>query len=138
MAQLHDGDFIYYADQSDWQAEDFNALFSYFNRLGQYMGPAEIPARYRGRAAAQARAIARKRSGARDEEIAAMDLSRMSVTTRYLLKHVLIFQRRLVHALQTYPNLRGLETTETPQLPIVLSEDPQFTWGYFTKAGIHL
>ena len=78
----------------------------------------------------------------RVEEIASLDLSRLSLRMRYLMRNLLILQRRYAEMLDTYPNLRGLEDREvremTPEPPILLTDPPRGTWSFLTRKGILL
>ncbi len=74
----------------------------------------------------------------RDAEIAAIDLSRMTDRSKYLLRHTLILKRVYRDVLTKHPNLRGLERVPVPDEPIYLSEKPLGSWSYFTRKGILL
>lgn len=141
-------DKIYYEDQTDWSPEDFYALWRYLNRMNQHIGPTAklqsaldnldtLSERDRQRAERVARLQA-KRTGNRDEEIASLDLSRMSPETRYLLKHMLIHENRYELALERFPNLRGLDDVGDLGHPIYLDEKPRYTFEYYTEKGIYL
>lgn len=128
-------DRIYYEDQTDWTTVDRYALWRYLDRLVGYIGPTpaerEDPTSYSAR-------IAAKRAGVRDEEIRALDLSRMSEDTRYLLKHLLIRTGRYDTALERFENLRGLDDVGRLDHEIRLSEHPRHLDRYLTEVGIHL
>lgn len=141
-------DKIYYQDQSDWEPADFYALWRYLNRLFQYIGPNralrdavanldQLSERER-RNAVRAAQFQAKRTGKRDEELAALDLGRMSDDTRYLVKHQLIDMKRYDLALERFPNLRGLETVGKLGHPLHLDVEPKYTNAYLTSVGIHL
>lgn len=105
---------IYYEDQSDYGPTDFQMLWRYLNKVFLDV---------RGR---------------RTAEIAAMDITRMSHETRYLIKHLLILQGRFEEYLTTYPNLADLREVGDLDEPLVLSEHPTYWHDYFTKVGIIL
>ena len=77
----------------------------------------------------------------RSEEIAAIDLSKLSFEVQYLMRHLLILKRQYEQTLRDYPNLRGLEASKLKQVidpPLVLTDPPRHTWSYFRKKGIWL
>lgn len=141
-------DKIYYEDQTGWSPEDFYALWRYFDRLFQYIGPtqnltdalANLDSLPEGRRKSAVRTAAHqaKRTGKRDEELAAMDLDRMSPETRYLMKHMLIHSTRYELALERFPNLRGLESVGELGHAIRLSDQPRGLYPYYTQVGILL
>lgn len=137
---------IYYEDQTNWGPEDFYALFRYLNRLFQYIGPSErltaamaaadsLSERDRARAERAAKHQA-KRTGFRDDELAAIDVLRLSPETRYLSKHMLIDMKRLTSAITRFPNLRELEKVGELGHPIFLSANPRREDSYLTSVGI--
>jgi len=139
---------IYYEDQTGWQPADYYALWRYLERLFGFIGPAKplqdaladpssLSERDRLKVARVA-AIQAKRTGRRDEELAALDLSRMSEDTRYLAKHVLISTKRYELALERFPNLRGLDDVGELGHPIYLDAKPRKAPGHLTDAGIYL
>lgn len=141
-------DRIYYEDQTDWSEDHFYALWRYLNRLIQYIGPStsltaaleqpeSLSERDRARVERVA-AIQAKRGGKRDDELDALDLSRMSEETRYLLKHMLIQMKRYDLALERFPNLRGLADVGELGHPLYLDQRPKYTYDYFTQVGIYL
>ena len=139
-------DQIYYEDQRDWLPEDFYGLWRYLNRLFQYIGPnqalldsyhAELSERDRARRDRVA-LLQAKRTGKRDDELASLDLSRMTDRTRYLMKHLLIAQKRYEIALERFPNLRGLADVAELAEPLYLDADPSFYHEYLTQVGIYL
>lgn len=83
------------------------------------------------------RMFAERREHRRDE-IASLDLTQLSPRVRYLMRHLLILQRRYREVLQAYPNLRPLHDERDMVLdrPIVLADPPRHSWGYFRKKGI--
>lgn len=127
-------DRIYYADQSGWNFEEWQELFAYLHRLILFVGPTpEMIANPDHRASR----IQAKRTGQQDEELSAMDPARMSVRTRWLLKHMLISQKRYELALEKFPNLRPLSDTARPEdLPIVIDPDPLLPNAYLMEHGI--
>lgn len=141
-------DKIYYEDQSTWQPADFYGLWRYLNRLFQYIGPTKalqdvldnsdgLSERDRlrvGRAAQHQT----KRTGKRDEELAALDLDRMSENTRYLMKHMLIDMKRYDLALERFQNLRGLDAVGALGHPIYLDDNPRHSEKYLASVGIYL
>lgn len=124
---------IYYADQSAWNQPDWHALYVYLHRLILFVGPTpgmlENPEHRASR-------IQANRNGQQDEELSALDPSRMSTKTRYLLKHMLISQKRYELALERFPNLRSLESTETPDLPILIKDRTPAHSKYLREHGI--
>lgn len=141
-------DKIYYEDQTDWSPEDFYALWRYLNRLFQYVGPSSSLERALGdlenlserdrKRAERVAAFQGKRTGRRDEELAALDLGRMSEDTRYLMKHMLIGMKRFDLALDRFPNLRALEEVGDLGHPIYLDANPRRSEDYLTSVGIYL
>lgn len=128
-------DRIYYEDQSGWGPVEYQGLWRYLNRLFQFVGPTPgLLARPESRAAQ----IQARRTGLRDEELAALDLSRMSEDTLYLMKHTLILQDRYALALEKFPNLRGLADVGDLGHQLVLDENPTYAHPYFTEVGILL
>ncbi|MGO1851849.1 MAG: hypothetical protein ACTH0V_00385 [Microbacteriaceae bacterium] len=74
----------------------------------------------------------------RRDEIAALDVSQLSPRVRYLLRHLLILQRRYAQVLAEFPNLRPLHDERGMVLdrPIVLADPPRHSWAYFREKGI--
>lgn len=141
-------DKIYYEDQTDWSPEDFYGLWRYLNRLFQYVGPStslqdalgdleNLSERDRRRAERVA-AHQSKRTGQRDEELASLDLERMSDETRYLVKHMLISMKRYDLALERFPNLAALKDVGELGHPIYLDANPRRSEDYLTSVGIYL
>ncbi len=139
---------IYYEAQTNWSPADFYALWRYMDRLFQYIGPTKslqaaldhpesLSERDKTRVARVA-ALQAKRTGKRDDELASLDLSRMSEDTRYLMKHMLIQSERLELAVERFPNLRGLLDVGELGHDLYLDAHPRGTYEYFTKVGIHL
>lgn len=139
---------VYYEDQSGWKPADFYALWRYFDRLFQYIGPTEKlqealenPDRLsevdRARIARVAKHQAR-RTGKRDAELASLDLDRMSKDTLYLMKHMLIQMGRYDQALAKFPNLRNLDGVGPLGHPLYLDDEPRYTHEYLTQVGIYL
>lgn len=104
---------IYYADQDGWAPVDFQALWRYLNKLFL-----DVKDR-------------------RTEEIAALDVSRMSRQTQYLIKHLLVLQGARERVLAINPALAAVEKVELDQ-PLVLSNNPTYWHDYFTRVGIIL
>lgn len=139
---------IYYEDQTDWKPADYYALWRYLERLFGFIGPSaslqaalDHPENLSDRDRAKVRRVAgiqAKRTGRRDDELAAMDLSRMSEETRYLAKHVLISMERYELALDRFPNLRGLDDVGDLGHPIYLEVKPKRAPGHLTDVGIYL
>lgn len=128
-------DRIYYEDQSGWTPADWQGLWRYFNRLFQHIGPTEAALAHPDALWARIQA---RRVGRRDDELAAMDLSRMSEETRYLMKHMLIHTGRYEIALHKFPNLAGLAEVGQLDHPLVLDEHPLLIYPYYTDKGILL
>lgn len=128
-------DRIYYEDQTDWATIDRQGLWRYLNRLFQSLGSAPGHGPKPGSLSAQIQA---KRTGKRDDEIAALDLSRMSDDTRYLIKHMLIRTGRYEMTLERFPNLRGLDEVGVLDHLLVLDDDPSYVYPYYTEHGILL
>lgn len=139
---------IYYESQDGFGPEDFYALFRYLNRLFQSVGPTETLAQAlrddtslseadRVRAA-RAAAHQARRTGSRDDELASIDLERLSHETRYLMKHLLIDMRRFDAALERFPNLAGLEDVPALPKPLFLDARPSLQNEYLTRVGIYL
>lgn len=105
---------IYYRDQAAYLPEDFQALWRYLNRM-----------------------FINKR-GLFSEEIASLDLSRMSEDTLYLMKHLLILQGLFEDRLTGFPNLAGLRDVPDGGREILLSTEPTFVHDYFNEKGIYL
>lgn len=126
---------VYYRDQAGWEPGDFHVLWRYLNRLILYVGPTPEMLAQPGSRPAR---IQTKRDGVRDEELAALDLSRMSPETRYLLKHMLITQRRYPLALRRFPNLAGLERVGELGHELQISSEPLLLDDYLTERGILL
>lgn len=105
---------IYYQDQTAWAPADFYALWRYLNRLFLNQGERKT------------------------DEIASLDLTRMSPETRYLAKHLLILQKRFTSYTELYPNLKALHRVGPLDHPLRLSEKPTFAHQYFTDMGIYL
>lgn len=128
-------DRIYYEDQTDWLPKDFYALWRYLNRLFQYAGPTSAqtanPESYSAR-------IQAKKTGQRDDELAAMDPARMSEDTRYLMKHMLISMQRDALVYDRFPNLRPLQDVGDLDHKIFLDAKPTLVNEYFTSVGIYL
>lgn len=74
----------------------------------------------------------------RSEEIASLDPDRLSYRMRYLMKCLLVLQRRYRETLERYPNLQGLDEVTTIDRPIVLSDPPRHSWSFFRRKGIWL
>lgn len=130
-------DALYYADQSDWSPLDYQGLWRYLNRLFQTLGPAPSKTNAIDPASLSAQIQAR-RTGRRDDELAAMDLNRMSRETTYLMKHMLIRTGRLEMATRRFPNLAGLHEVGELEHPLYLDDQPTFVHGYYTRVGIYL
>lgn len=128
-------DALYYADQTSWQPADFYGLYRYLHRLIQHVGPTPAQA---SRPELLTSQIQAKRTGHRDDELAALDLERMSHETRYLLKHLLIQMQRYDLALARFPNLRGLENVPDLDGDLFLSDEPTDAFEHLRQAGIRL
>lgn len=128
-------DRIYYQDQTTWSTTEFYALWRYLNRLLQYIGPTPSAV---ARPESHSARIQARRSGKRDEELAALDLSRMSAETRYLLKHMLIQTDRYDLALTRFANLTALGEVGELGHVLFLDEPPTLVHEYLTSVGIYL
>lgn len=137
-------DRIYYHDQTGWQPVDYQGLWRYLNRLFQFIERDDTPVlatatptqtRKPDPLTTQIRA---KRAGRRDAELAALDLSRMSKNTRYLMKHMLINAGIFDRALELFPNLDGLREVGELDHLLVLDEQPTYVHPYYTQVGIIL
>lgn len=133
-------DRIYYQDQTGWHPDDFRALWRYFNRLFQFIdldavSDDLVPNRRPDPLTLQIRA---RRAGKRDAELAALDLTRMSEDTRYLMKHMLIQAGLFERALVLLPNLEPLREVGELDHLLVLDTDPTYAHPYYTKVGIIL
>lgn len=126
---------VYYEDQTDWTPADWHGLWRYLNRLFQFVGPTAGQLARPDSLSAQ---IAQRRQRRRDEELAAIDLSRTSQGTRYLMKHVLIHQGRYRFALRRFPNLKPLADVGELDHPLVLDEHPMNLHRYYVEHGILL
>ncbi|WP_017794019.1 hypothetical protein [Leucobacter salsicius] len=118
-------DRIYYEDQADWSAEDYYALWRYFDRLAEYVGPTPAQAQ---RPEHRSSRIQAKKTGVRDKELRAIDLARMPPESRSLLKAVLVSQQRYALALSKFPNLDALERIERPPRFRGLEQYPASVW----------
>ena len=76
----------------------------------------------------------------RREEIASLDVSRLSPRVRYLAWHLLILQGRARKMLREFPNLRPLAAERRTVLdrPIILRQPPRDSWAYLRRHGIRL
>jgi len=128
-------DEIYYEKHDSWHPEDYYALWRYLSRLFQYVGP--TPAQAANPTSNSAR-IQAKKTGRRDDELAAMDVPKMPVETRYLAKHLLIHQMRFDLALERFPNLRPLEQVGDLGRKLYLDSNPKLVYDYLTRVGILL
>ena len=136
---------IYYEDQSTWSAIDYQGLWRRFGRIMQSI-PTPLQERddflaiaaARGRSGRLTAEIRLKRLGKWDDELAALDLDRMSTESRYLLKHMLIHTNRFENALQRFPNLRPLCDVGPLGHLLILSDDPGFYYDYYTDHDIIL
>lgn len=99
-------DRIYYEDQADWAPSDYYALWRYFDRLAEYVGPTRAQLRQPEHRSARVQA---KKTGIRDKELAAIDPTRMPAESRWLLRAVLVSQQRYDLALEKFPNLGALD-----------------------------
>lgn len=128
-------DKIYYEDQSSWTPADFYALWRFLDRLFGYAGPTPgMIANPNSRSAL----IQAKKTGLRDEELAALDLGRMSEDTRYLMKHLLVHTGRFDLVLERFPNLAGLREVADEGHVVRLAEQPKGVYEYYTRVGILL
>ncbi|UNK69411.1 hypothetical protein [Microbacterium sp. H1-D42] len=98
-------DRIYYEDQADWAPSDYYALWRYFDRLAEYVGPTQAQVQHPEHRSARIQA---RKSTVRDEELASIDLSQMPPESRLLLRAVLRSQQRYELALENFPNFGGL------------------------------
>ena len=105
---------IYYWSQDDWDPDDFYGLWRYLNRL--FLNP----------------------RGVKTQEIHDLDLSRMSVDTLYLMKHLLILQGRYERYLDEYESLAPLRDVPENGREIFLDDRPTLVHPYFTEHGIYL
>lgn len=139
---------IYYRDQAGWEPADFYALWRYFDRLFQYIGPTQklqdaldglesLSPIDQTRISRVANHQAR-RTGKRDAELAGLDLDRMSEDTLYLMKHMLIQMGRYDQALAKFPNLRKLDGVGPLGHSLYLDAKPRYTHEYLTQVGIYL
>lgn len=62
----------------------------------------------------------------------------MTDKTRYLMKHLLISQKRYDLAMERFPNMRGLADAVDLAEPLYLDESPRCRESYFTSVGIYL
>lgn len=104
-------DRIYYEDQAAWQPSDYYALWRYFDRLAEYVGPTNAQ---RANPTHRSARIQAKKMHVRDDEFAAIDTTHMSPETLCLLRAVLTSRGRYELALERFPNLRTLERTSPP------------------------
>lgn len=139
---------IYYEDQTNWDTSDFRALWRFFDHLFGFIGPtaplrgalaqfdslSELDQRRVTRAAAHQD----RRTGKKDDELSALDLERMSLETRYLMKHMLIHKQLFDTALERFPNLRGLADVGDLGHTLVLEEEPSGSFPYYASVGIQL
>lgn len=102
-------DRIYYEDQAGWAPSDYYALWRYFDRLVEYVGPTQAQAQHPEHRSARIQA---RKSGVRDEGLATIDLARMPAESQWLLRAVLKLQQRYELALERLPNLDALERIE--------------------------
>lgn len=114
-------DRIYYEDQTGWSAPDYYALWRCFDRLAEYVGSTPAQAQNPEHRSALIQA---KKTQVRDEELAAIDVARMPVESRSLLKAVLMSEQCYALAIEKFPNLRALEQTVTPTQFIGFDEYP--------------
>ena len=84
-------DRIYYENQADWAPSDYYALWCCFDRLAEYLGP--TPARLQ-QSEHRPVLVQAKKTGVRDEELAAIDVAQMPSESRRLLRAVLVSQQR--------------------------------------------
>lgn len=99
-------DRIYYEDQTHWSDADYYALWRYFDRLAEYLGPTQAQAQLPERRSARIQA---RKTGVRDDEFATIDLARMPAESQRLLRAVLVSQQRYDLALEKFPNLGALD-----------------------------
>lgn len=102
---------IYCEDQTDWSDEDYYALWRYFDRLAEYVGP--TPAQAASPEHRSVRIQARKTS-VRDEELSAIDVSQMPSESAALFRAVLRSHQRYELALAKFPSLAELDRVVTP------------------------
>ncbi|KKI22488.1 MULTISPECIES: hypothetical protein [unclassified Leucobacter] len=107
-------DRIYYEDQSSWAPPDYYALWRYFDRLAEYVGPTPAQAQQPEHRSAR---ISAKKTGVRDEEFTAIDPARMPTESQWLLRAVLISQQRYELALEKLPNLGALVQAVASTVP---------------------
>lgn len=139
---------IYYEDQTNWSPADFRALWRFFDHLFGFIGPTEklrqALADYDNLSDVDRRRVDRaaghqaRRTGKKDDELAALDLARMSDATRYLMKHMLIHQQRLDIAIERFPNLAPLRDVGPLGRTLVLEEEPSGSFPYYESVGIQL
>lgn len=115
-------DRIYYEDQADWAPADYYALWRCFDRLAEYVGPTPAQVQHPEHRSARVQA---KKTGIRDEELAAIDLARMPAESRWLLRAVLVSQQRYELALEKFPNLGALAQAVPTTVPKGLSQYPE-------------
>lgn len=114
-------DRIYYEDQTGWSAEDYYALWRCFDRLAEYVGPTLAQAQRPEHRSAR---ISASKAGVRDEELAAIDPTRMPAESRQLLRAVLVSQQRYELALEKFPNLGALTQSVPSAVPKGLAQYP--------------
>lgn len=100
---------LYYEDQTGWSAENDYALWRYFDRLAEYVGPTPAQAQRPGQRSARIHA---PKTGVRDEELAEIQVPSMSPESAALLKAVLNSHQRYELALSKFPNLEALQRIE--------------------------
>lgn len=98
-------DRIFYEDQPDWGPSDYYALWRYLDGLAEYVGSTSAQAQHPEHRSAR---ISARKTGVRDEELAAIDPARMPAESQWLLRAVLVSQQRYELALEKFPNLKAL------------------------------
>lgn len=114
-------DRIYYEDQTHWSDADYYALWRYFDRLAEYLGPTQAQAQLPERRSARIQA---RKTGVRDDEFATIDLARMPAESQRLLRAVLVSQQRYDLVLEKFPNLAALAQAVPEAEPRGFSQYP--------------
>lgn len=101
---------IYYLSQKNWSCDDFYCLNRYLNRLFIY-------------------------EEKKQEEIKQLDVSRMSIQTKTIIRCLLEFQNK-EYFMDKYPNLAELKDIGPLKEPLYLEKPPGFYHKIYTKYNI--